>query len=230
MRVEPYTLDSYIHIIKRGARGTDIVRDEDDRWRFLRSLYFMNDHFFDKNWTLTTKGKAMFHRPEEWPKQEPLVEIAAYTLMPNHFHLLLREIEEGGVSKFMQKLGQSMTNYTNDKYQESGSLFQGAYRSKTIDSDEYLRYVSAYVMVKNTFELYPKGGLKEANENFEDAWIWARNYSFSSLSDYTGERSSSPILNKGLLGELWQHENAFKNYAEDFIKGGKWNDESKAFE
>lgn len=229
MRVEPYTVGSYVHVIKRGARGLDIVRDESDKWRFIRTLYFMNEKFFDQNWMLSTKSESMFFRPEQWPERKPLVEILCYTLLPNHFHLLFREIQENGMSQFMKKLGQSMTNHANQKYEERGSLFQGSYRSKTMDSDEYLRYVAAYIMVKNTFELYPQGGLTRAQRDFEAAWQWSITYPFSSLGDYADIRRTSPILTKGLLAEIFT-PTSFKDYAYEVILSGKWKEEEKELE
>jgi putative transposase len=220
MRVEPYTVGSYLHVIKRGARGIDIVRDESDRWRFLRMLFLLNDEHFDRYWR-DVELNGIFDRPTSLPPQQPIVEVLAYTLMPNHFHLLLREIKSGGVTLFMKRVGQSLTNHANEKYKEKGSLFQGAYRSKTILEDEYLRYVAAYVMVKNTFELYPNGGLIAGVDNFDKVWDWAREYNFSSLGDYAGVRKTSPLLNKGILGEIYTPD-SFKVYAKDVILGGKW--------
>ena len=222
MRVEPFTIGSCVHILKRGARGIDIVRDESDRWRFLRILFFMNDEHFDKSWTAVTRGKGMFQRPESWPKRKPLVDILSYALMPNHVHLLLREIQRGGVSLFMKKIGQSMTEHANLKYKEKGSLFQGAYKSKTIKTNEYLRHLAVYIMVKNIFELYPKNGLVDAREDFEDAWKWATTYPFSSFGDYAGVRSNYPIVAKGILGEIFNTSAKFKSFSRDVIVGGKW--------
>ncbi len=218
MRVEQYTVGSYLHIIKRGARGGLIVRDEADHYRFLRTLYLLNDKSFNPDWK-SSNLVGLFSRPKHWEERRPIVDILAYTLIPNHFHLILREIEDGGVSLFMKRLGQSMTNHANEKYEEKGSLFQGAYRSRTIESDEYFRYVAAYVMVKNTFELYPDGGLDEGVNNFEKVWDWAAKYKFSSLGDYTEYRDSSPILTPGLLGEIFSSSADFKVFAKDMILG-----------
>ena len=220
MRVEPYIVGSYLHVIKRGARGLPIVRDNDDKWRFLKALYLLNDSFFDSNWIVSTEGKDMFHRRDTWPEREPLVDIVAYTLLPNHFHLIVRETQEGGMSHFMKKLGQSMTNHSNGKYDEQGSLFQGAFKSKTCTDDTYMRYLFAYVMVKNTFELYPEGGLAGAQNNFEDAWQWSITYPFSSLSEYAEKRKTA-IVTKQTFQETFPN-NSFKSFAKDVVLSGKW--------
>lgn len=223
MRIEPFTTGSHVHVLKRGARGMDIVRSDSDKWRFLRLLFFMNDEYADTNWMVVTKGMDLFHRPDNWPQCKPLVNILAYTLMPNHIHLLMRETQKGGVSLFMKKIGQSMTEHANFKYKEKGSLFQGAYKSKTIKTNEYLRHLAIYIMVKNVFELYPKKGLAGAQENFEDAWEWATTYPFSSFGDYVGVRNNSPIITKGILGEIFNTSQKFKSFSREVILGGKWD-------
>lgn len=215
MRVEPFSVDSYVHTIKRGGRGSEIVRDEEDQWRFIKALYYLNDKFRSQNWEddLYRNKTPIFERPTIWPDHEPLVKILAYILMPNHFHILLQEIEEGGISKFMQGLCGSMTMSFNTKYKSKGSIFQGSYKGKTIDTDEYLKRLAVYIMVKNSFELYP-GGIKVAMQNFEKAFSWSLEYNFSSLADYASNRKS-PIIDKDILGEIFSNPKEFKAFAKD---------------
>ena len=223
MRKEPYDVGSYVHVVKRGGRGLPIVRDDIDKWRFLLSLLHENDRFHSENWfrdLMDYKLANTFTRPPIWPEHRPIVKILAFTLMPNHFHLLLKEIRKDGVSLFMEKVGKAMTHHSNKKNREKGSLFQGPFRSRTVDSDAYLRYVAAYIMVKNVFELYPQGGLKKASENFNAAWKWAIQYPYSSLTDYS-EKRACPIIDKDLLGEVIGSPIALKNLGRDFISGQK---------
>lgn len=218
MRVEPHTVDSIVHAVKRGARGLPITRDIHDRKRFSRLLFYSNDEYRDEYWERSITDLEPFTRPEHWPERSPLVKILAWTLMSNHLHLVLKEVREGGLAKFMQKICGSMTTHYNAKYKERGSLFQGAYRGRTVDlhGDEYLRYLAVYVMVKNTFELYP-GGLEHAIKNFDEAYAWAVRYSFSSLSAYTSERES-PILDKDIFGELFDSPADFKEFSRECMQ------------
>ncbi len=229
MRVEPYAVDSYMHVMKRGARGLPIIGDETDQWRNLRLLYFKNDRFVAENWERDTKDLGMFTRPPEWPEQNPIVRILCYTLMPNHFHVLIKEIVEGGMSLFMKKIGDSMTGTFNEKYKSKGSIFQGSYKSRTVGDDTYLRYLAVYIMVKNPMELYPKGGLAGAMKNFDDAWEWALSYQFSSLGDYAGKRlgKTSPVIEKDILGEVFANPREFKAFAKEVILAGKWLEDKK---
>jgi hypothetical protein len=84
-------------------------------------------------------------------------------------HLLIEEIRDGGISKFMQRLCGSMSAHFNAKYHERGTIFQGSYRSRTISEDSHLRYLVFYIQVKNVFELYT-GGLAQALKHFDEAW------------------------------------------------------------
>lgn len=198
-----------------------ITGDVADRFRFLRLLYFMNDEFFNEDWEEQIARKPFGYRPAEWPERIPLVSVLAYTLMPNHFHLVLKETKDGGVSTFMQKLGQSVTVHFNLKYNQRGSIFQGSYRSRTIEDDKYFQYVIAYVTVKNTFEMYPKDGLKGAVKNFEAAWDWAIEYPFSSLGACVLS-TSNPIVDEIAVTEILQDTRDFKVFARDVMAGGKW--------
>lgn len=219
MRKEPFGVDSYIHVYNRGNRKQEIVRDEKDKWRFLQALRYFNDEYSPPNPFRTLKDllklnfNKQFDWPEQWPEHEPLVKILAFSFMPNHFHLLLKEIREEGTAKFMQKLGTGMTNYFNTKYGEVGTLFQGSYKAKVVDKNLYLQDLSVYIQVKNPFELYP-GGFKKAIKEFNKAYNFAVNSPFNSLADYAGGRNS-PIIDKDVLGEIFQDPKDYKEFARD---------------
>jgi len=227
MRIEPYGVGSVLHVVKRGARGMEIVRNEADRWRFVRMLYLLNDKYQDPgrqtrhrtgiaSLTRNLDSTEFFGRPEHWPERKPLVSILAWALMPNHFHILLQTRSESGAPKFMQRLGSSMSVAFNEKYGEKGSLFQGSYKSRTIDTDEYLQYVHAYIVVKNTLELYP-GGLAVALRDFDDAWKFAASHPFSSFRS-SSEGASSPIIDMSALTSLGLHRTDFKAYARSMLE------------
>lgn len=215
MRVEPYGVGSILHVTKRGARGMEIVRDVADRDRFVQLLFILNDSFYDSNWKKTTEIHGPFERPTEWPEREPLARILAWTLMPNHFHLLFEEIREGGISKLMQRVCGSMSAHSNAKHNERGSLFQGAYRSRTVSEDSHLRYLSFYIQIKNVFELYP-GGLRQALNHFDEAWEWAARYKYSSLPMFLA-RTDSPITESEFLRELHPDTKSFKKEAYELL-------------
>jgi REP element-mobilizing transposase RayT len=197
MRKEPFGVGSFVHVYKRGTRRMDIVRDDADRWRFLKLLRYLNDANVPRNWERDINKDHIrdgFKRPTQWKSAEPYVSIVAYCLMDNHFHLLLQERIDGGVAKLMQRLCTSMASTYNLKYQETGTLFQGSYHARTIQDDAQLQHLAAYIHVKNPFQRYP-GGIKKAIEEYDAAYEWAVRDPFCGLGEaILIDRSTSAIL------------------------------------
>lgn len=226
---QPYTVDSIVHVLNRGTKKLPIYRQEGDLWRLFFSLYYLNSKDVPDKWIkeldkLNLSGTFVW--PELWGKREPLVSILAFTILNNHFHLMLKEMREGGIKEFMHKFSMGYAKFINAKYDESGSLFQGPFKSQTVQTDEYLRYLAVYIMVKNTFELFPEGGLEAATLDFDRAFEWAKTYPFSSFKNYA-TKEESPIITKDILGELFPEPKEFKSFAKDCILGR--NTESPVF-
>lgn len=219
MRKEIFGTDVIAHIVQRGARQANIVRDDADRWRFLRLLRYLNDESVPRNWEREIAPehvRAGFKRPESWQEPKPYVSILAYCLMDNHFHILMRERVEDGITRFMQRLCTSMATHFNAKYAESGSLFQGPYRARVVSDDRHLQYLAAYIQIKNPFERYPRG-LYEAVRNYDEAFIWTQSDAFSSLADYLGMRQSS-LVDTSAIREIFEPEE-IREFARDLIEG-----------
>jgi hypothetical protein len=206
-----------VHIIKRGGRGMPIVEDDNDRYRFIKALYFLNDVNHPLRWErdVDALGSGLhFQRPDNWPgEREQYVRILSYCLQDNHHHLLLEEVQEGGVANFMKSLSASMTQAYNEKYDTEGTIFQGRPKKKIVETDEYLRLLYVYINVKNPFERY-ESGLEEAISNFEDVFTAALNYPFSSLPDIMKKRKS-PVTATDMFDELFSSPDAFKNFAKE---------------
>jgi len=219
MRKELFALGDFVHVYNRGNRKQPIFRELYDYWRFLQTLYYFNNDISIANPFRSLEGKSnldghsLLFWPNDWLPQKPLVKIIAFSLMRNHFHFLLKEIRQNGIRSFMHKLGTSTVRYFNTKYREAGVLFQGRYKATKVDKDEYLRYLSVYIQVKNPFELYP-GGFCGAIRNFDTAFNWAVQYPYCSLGDYTGKRNS-PLISKDLLGEMFSSPERYKKFAKD---------------
>lgn len=206
-----------------------IFRDINDKWRFLKILRFFNDEYSPLNPSrqLTRNvevkpqqlptGKFKWPEwPKIWPPHKPLVKILAYCLRDTHFHLLLKEIIKGGISKFMKKLGDGFTGYINLKYNEAGRVFQGSYRRKTAMRDvRVLQYLDAYIQVCNPFEEYP-GGIEATLKEFDKAFEFALNNPFCSLGESFGRRSLG-IIDRDILGEMFPNLDIYKEFAYDAL-------------
>ena len=128
------SIGEYFHCYNRGTEKRDIFLESADYSYFLRSLKAYN--------SVHSTGKL---RLSETNQDDPLVAIVAYCLLPNHYHIVMRNEVEGGISKYLQKVSTGYTMYFNQKNNRSGSLFQGKYKSKPIDADQDLQQVTAYV-------------------------------------------------------------------------------------
>ncbi|MCR4333562.1 MAG: transposase [Patescibacteria group bacterium] len=134
--------DEFFHVYNRGVDKRIIFTDEHDIQRFFQSMVEFN--------TIDPIGSIYENSFRQLggrtPKlTEKLVNIITYCLNPNHFHLILEQLVDGGISEFMKRVGGGFTGYFNNKYERSGALFQGKFKSVHIDSNEYLLHVSAYV-------------------------------------------------------------------------------------
>ncbi len=222
MRKEEFGVGDYVHVYNRGNRKMLIVYDEKDKQRFLKALRYFNNYFSpsnlfrELNFLIKTGQCRPFEWPKNWPSQKPLVKILAYCLMPNHFHLLLKEIIEGGISIFMKKLGDGLTGYINIKYHESGRLFQGSYKARKIGEDKFFQYLDAYIQVFNPFELYP-GGIQAALKEFDKAFEFAMDYSFCSLGESFGERKRG-IIDRDILEEIFPDLKTYKEFVYEALK------------
>ncbi|MEA3293348.1 MAG: transposase [Patescibacteria group bacterium] len=221
MRIEPYTTGDIIHAYNRGNRKMPIVHDENDRWRFLKILRYFNDEYsppriFSEIADLQRSNLCKpFEWPISWPEHRPLVKIIAYHLTNNHFHLLLKEINNGGISLFMKKIGDGFTGYINAKYKETGKLFQGSYKGRTPKDEKGLQYLDAYVQVFNPFEIYP-GGIEKSLKEFNKAFEFAIKYPFCSLGESFGKRNLG-IIDRDVLKEIFPSLEIYKDFAYDAL-------------
>jgi len=142
-KIIPLVTGETYHVFNRGVDKRIIFKDKTDYFRFHKSLQLFNsedqtgsvyEQSFKKDWIDT---------------QTPLIDIHAYCLLKNHFHLLLTQLVDGGVSEFMKRLGGGYTLYFNERYKRSGSLFQGTFKRVHICSNEQLLYLGAYVNLNN---------------------------------------------------------------------------------
>lgn len=134
-----FEIDEYYHCYNRGCDKRIVFADAQDYAYFLRSVAAYNSS--------ESLGKLRLH--SDLKPASKLVEIISYCLLPNHYHLILMESVENGISDFMRRVSGGYTMYFNAKYKRSGSLFQGKFKSKHIDTDQNLRQVTSYVSHNN---------------------------------------------------------------------------------
>ena len=150
------------HCYNRGVDKRTIFEDQQDYVYFLKMLRYFN--------TCEVVGKLRLL--EHKVPLNPPVTILAYSILPNHYHLILRCNEvEGGLSKYMQRIGGGYTMYFNQKYKRSGSLFQGNFKAKIVDTDNYLKHILAYVAYNNIVHDIYDSSLYRSSLNRKDELV-----------------------------------------------------------
>lgn len=144
MRKIKFTNGEFYHIYNRGVDKRIVFADEYDFSRFLQSM----DEFNSVK-PIGSIFENSFPKNQLSNRVAKLVDIVCYCLNPNHYHLILRQRIDNGISNFMRKLGTGFTQHFNFKHKRNGVLFQGEFKAKHIDSNDYLLHLSAYINLNN---------------------------------------------------------------------------------
>jgi putative transposase len=207
----------FYHVYNRGTDKRKIFLSEKDRERFLALLYLANgtnpvrmDNLRQQGFTLLALG--------ELDRGVPLVDIGAYCLMPNHFHLLLQEKEEGGISRFMQKLTTGYTMYFNKRHERSGTLLQGVFKSTHVKDDRQLAYLLSYIHLNPVKLIEPKwkeSGIRDR----KGAERFLETYRHSSYLYYCGKnRPESCIITPSILPTQAESPQDFKKNVSEWLQ------------
>ncbi len=223
MRRVKFEVDNFYHIYNRGVEKRHIFQDNQDYYRFIHYLYEFNDinhiinlrtraEIFKKSHSLNTESTV----------SKLFVDILCFCLMPNHFHLLLKQRVENGISYFMQKVGTGYTMYFNQKNKRTGRLFQNTFKAKLIDSDGYLLHLSRYIHLNPIGIIKPnwkEEGILDSEWDEIDKFL--KKYKWSSYLDYIGIKNFPSIINKDFLGEQFLDYKQYKEFVDSFISDEK---------
>jgi putative transposase len=204
VRKVSFIQEEYYHIYNRGNSKQIIFHDKEDYERFIGLLYACNS---SKNFRIFSlnNDQSIF----DFNREKQLCAIGAYVLMPNHFHLLLTQIEDRGISKFMQKLTTAYVMYYNKKYKRTGSLFEGKFKSENADTDRYLKYLFSYIHL-NPIKLIEKDWKEKGIKDKLKALEFLSKYKYSSFVDFLGElRIKNNILNIKYFPDYFPNKKTF---------------------
>lgn len=190
------------HLLNRGVEKRDIFMEERDYLRFVHDLWEFND--LDPTSHAIHTFKHLDLRNPNFPKKVRIriVDIHGWCLMKNHYHLLISEIVEGGITKFLRKLNIGYANYFNEKYSREGSLFQGRTKKILVKSDAHFLHILNYIHF-NPLD-YVNGAREwrtQLIQNSRDAMQHLDTYRWSSFQDYCGSKNFPSILTTDLFGE-----------------------------
>lgn len=151
------------------------------------------------------------------PAKETLVDILAFCLMPNHYHLLLRQRLDGGITKFMHKVGTGYTNYFNQKNERVGSLFQGRFKAVLIEDEYHFARMPFYIHLNPLDLVAPEWREKRIN-SIDQTLRFLESYKWSSYLDYIGNGQFSSVINKEFITEFFGSPNLCKKRMEEWLR------------
>lgn len=211
MRKTIITAGEYYHIYNRGNRKQNIFLERNDYVRFLFLILYLQSSIpiYNIGYAVAhfIKHRVFNNSLNEKVAHMRTVDLAVFTLMPNHFHLVVYERKESGISSYMQRVQNAYAKYFNHKYQTAGHVFQGPYQSVHIENNEQLLHVSAYIH-RNQREI-------SEWKNKEQDYLW------SSYHDYANENRWGELLSQKIISKQFLDPSEYV----DFVKtSGTKND------
>jgi len=203
----------YYYIYNRGNGKNRIFNSSEDYDRFCKLLFICNS---EKSFKF--RDSVIDQKIDAWDfdRGEPLVEICAWVLMPNHFHVILISHRSdlwsekyNPITEFMRKLSTAYAMYFNKKYKRTGSLFEGKFKSKHANDDRYLKYSFSYIHLNPVKLIEPKW--KEIGIKNESKVInFLKKYKYSSFKDYLDEnRIETVVLNRDSFPKYFPNKRSF---------------------
>lgn len=206
--IKTYVDHTYYHIYNRGVEKRKIFLNHDDYVTFLGclKLYLSPPQITDRRFARTLQGenlsdtKVVFAPSRQPHNHEKTIELVAYCLMPNHFHLMLRSVEKDSMPRFMRSLSTRYAMYFNKKYERVGSLFQGPYKAVMIEQEAQFLWVTKYIH-RNPLSISPS----------------LDSYSYSSYANYIGQIHQKWLHPENILTYFssTNPRNSYQNFVEE---------------
>ena len=193
MRKIKFVNGEYYHIYNRGVDKRHIFCISEDFDRFLESMNVFNSVIpVGSLYSYSFRDNQLSRRTAK------LVNIVCYCLNPNHYHFVLEQLIDGGISEFIKRLAGGYTFHFNNKYKRSGVLFQGKFKARHIDLNEYLLHVSVYVNLNNRVH-------RLSGRTAKSSW-----------NEYIGTTNSS-VCKKDIILEQFKTKKEYKDFAESSL-------------
>jgi putative transposase len=230
----PYRKEQFIngevyHIVVRAIDENVIFKDIDDHYRVIFSIYEFNNA---KPVVIKECRKARARIKKEFQKiakevtardpisgdsRDKLVEVLAFCVMPNHLHLLVKQLKDNGVTIFMKKFGIGYGGYFNRKYHRKGYVFQNRFVAVHIKNEDQLKVVFVYIHTNSISLIEPKWkeiGIKDPEKVIK----YVENYKWSSYPDYIGRKNFPSVTDRNLILRIVGGEKGCKEFVEAWIR------------
>ncbi len=230
----PYRREQFVngeiyHIVVRGIDNNLLFKDLDDYYRGIFSIYEFNNanpvsikerrkriEFAKK--ILREKqhrGRVSVLLPD---KRERLVDVFCFSFMPNHLHLLLKQLKDGGISQFMKKLDGGYGRYFNEKYNRKGYVFQSRFVSVHIETDDQLKIVFVYIHTNPISLIEPKWkeiGIKNPDKVIK---FLENKHRWSSYFDYIGKKNFPSVTERDFMLKVIGGEQGCKDFIKNWVR------------
>lgn len=196
------------HVLNRGVDKRLLFLDGKDRARFVHDMWEFNDVEDAKNvWYRAPQYSGL---RDHYMEKERIVDLHAWCLMGNHYHLLVSERADGGLTKFIRRLNVGYANYFNERYKRKGTLFQGRTKKILINTDAHFLHILNYIHA-NPLDLSRDGGGWREKKLISTANALKNlaNYKWSSYLDYIGVHNFPSVLTTELFSDI------FKDYRKE---------------
>lgn len=217
MRNIKFVNGQFYHIYNRGVLKNNIFLDNSDYVRFIHYLYAFNSVTPIPHIDRVLKDvRGPASDIIKIVRGEPLVDIASWCLMQNHFHLILRQRIDNGIRRFMHKVETGHAMSFNKKYNRSGVLYEGRFKAILIEMDEYLSHLFRYIHL-NPVDLIESGWKEKGIEDWDRVNKFLENYRWSSYPDYIGKKNFPSILNKEAFGWYFKSPEEHKKFIQSWV-------------
>ena len=221
--------DEIYHVISRTVGDTVVFDDEKDFFRGIFCIYEFNNcntvNIWKRRKERAVEKKVLGRTSPTLQERDMFVEVLAFSFMPNHLHLLLRQIKNDGITKFMQKVGTGFAAYFNKKYNRKGHLFN-KFRAVHIKNDDQLKHAFTYVHT-NLISLIEPGWKEKGVKNPKKVKEFLENNRRHSYPDYLGKKNFPSVTNRDFLLETMGGIEGCKTYVDSWIMYKKEINDSK---
>jgi len=217
----------FYHLIQRGIDDRNIFIDESDYYRGIFSFYEFNnaDPVIIRERRLErARQKVSREDPSgtlaelekiEAARRDLLINIHCFTVMPNHFHLLVEQLKDNGISTFMNKIG-GYAYYFNQKHHRKGRLFQDNFKAVHIEGEEQLKTTFVYIHA-NPASLIEPGWKEKGIKDVDKVMEFLENYKWSSFGDYIGKRHFPSLTSRDFLTEIMGGPDGCHKFVRDWL-------------
>lgn len=208
-----------IHALNRGVDKRTIFLDDQDRFRFIHDLFEFNNQEKVKNTFYFFKKSSDIERRyiDSPTSRKLLVDVHAFCLMSNHYHLLISPKTENAIPQFMQKINMGYSKYFNEKYKRQGTLFEGRYKSVAITDESHFNHIPYYIHL-NPLDLIAPEWRENELKNYKKALEFLNSYRWSSHLDYLGNKNFPSVTQRDSLLEIFGSSEEYKKSINQWLK------------